>query len=305
MNPITHAVTPLTSLDDAERRQVAALEASCLRADGVSPLNDQVRLDLGRGGLSEVRHLLATTASGEVTGYAHLRWADGAPVSAHLAVDPAHRRQGVGTALARRAIGDVAPEPLRVWAHGDGNAAAALAGELGFRRARELWQMRRPLDVSLPEATYPDDVVVRTFEMGRDEQAWVRVNQDAFATHPEQGQLTVADVRQRTQQPWFDPAGFFLAERADDLLGFHWTKVHPAGEMSELPIGEVYAVGVAPRAQGLGLGKALTATGLLHLRERGLSQVLLYVEADNAAGVALYNRLGFTRYAADVMYQHP
>jgi len=68
--------------------------------------------------------------------------------------------------------------------------------------------------------------------------------------------------------------------------------------------GEVYVVGVEPAYQGLGLGRAVTVLGLAHLRERGLAQAILYVDADNPAAVATYSRLGFTRFAVDVMYSH-
>ena len=70
---------------------------------------------------------------------------------------------------------------------------------------------------------------MRSFEPGRDDEAWVRLNAAAFARHPEQGRLTVGDLRERMDQPWFDPAGFLLVE--DDSTGqvvaFHWTKVDP------------------------------------------------------------------------------
>jgi mycothiol synthase len=52
----------------------------------------------------------------------------------------------------------------------------------------------------------------------------------------------------------------------------------------------------------LRLGAALTAAGLVHLRNRGLGDVLLYVEADNEAAVRVYRDLGFTRWSTDVSY---
>jgi len=138
---------------------------------------------------------------------------------------------------------------------------------------------------------------------GQDEQAWLTVNARAFAHHPEQGSWTLADLAQRERQDWFDPAGFFLAERDGRLAGFHWTKVHPdGGQDGSGPIGEVYVVGVTPEAQGTGLGKALTVAGIRHLQHQGLHAVMLYVDADNVPAVSLYRRLGFTRWDVDVMY---
>jgi mycothiol synthase len=102
-------------------------------------------------------------------------------------------------------------------------------------------------------------------------------------------------------EPWFDPAGFLLAERDGVLLGSVWTKVHPAvGD--EGPAGEIYVVGVDPGAQGLGLGSALTRLGLAHLASRGLRRVMLYTDADNAVAVRTYTRAGFVRSAVDVQF---
>ena len=197
-----------------------------------------------------------------------------------------------------------------MWAHGDLPAATALATARGYTRARVLLQMRRPLtdaDLDVP-AALPDGVAVAAFRPGRDEDAWLRVNARAFATHPEQGSWTPGDLRLREAEPWFDPAGFLLAWRGDPdaggtLLGSHWTKVHPPGDAGPDPAGEVYVLGIDPDAQGLGLGRALTALGLAHLRRVGLEQVLLYVEEDNVPAVALYERTGFTRFAVDVSWR--
>ncbi|MFC6094780.1 mycothiol synthase [Saccharothrix lopnurensis] len=263
--------------------------------DGVAPVGEAVVLRL-RPGARGSAHLLARR-DGALAGYLHLDArgdADGNGV-AELAVHPDHRRRGVGTALLE-AVSERA-RPLRVWAHGGLPAQEALAAALGARKVRELLRMGRPLGADLPEPVLPPGVRLRAFEPGRDEEDVVRVNHRAFSWHPEQGAMSVEDLLAKQREPWFDAAGFLLAVDADDrLLGFHWTKAHPAG------LGEVYVVGIDPDAQGGGLGKALTLAGLAHLRAAGLAEVMLYVEADNASALAVYTRLGFTRWGADVQY---
>lgn len=246
-----------------------------------------------RGGL----HLLAHV-DGELVGYAHLDLGGDAFGNqiAEAVVHPAHRRRGYGTRLVGVVL-DKAARKLRIWSHGDHPAAARIATRFDLARARELLKMRLDRDSPLPDAVWPDGVTVRTFVPGSDEAELVAVNGRAFAWHPEQSQLTVDDVAATERESWFDPAGFFLAVRDKEIVGFHWTKVHP-GEL-----GEVYVVGVDPAAQGGGLGKALTLHGLHHLRSRGLGDTILYVESDNAPAVAVYRRLGFRVAETDVAYQ--
>ncbi|MEU8346722.1 mycothiol synthase [Spirillospora sp. NPDC048832] len=279
------------TLDEAGIAQALALAEAAAQVDGVGPLSEHALLAL-RGG----RPGPAIVDGGAVVAYAHFDAAtEDEPAAGEIVVHPEHRRRGHGRSLLR-ALRQEAGGPLRVWAHGDLPAAAALASSEGMERVRALFQMRRPASDPLPEAHVAEGVSVRTFEPGRDEQAWLDVNARAFADHPEQGAWTMDDVRAREAEEWFDPAGFFLAERDGRLVGFHWTKVHPG------KIGEVYVVGVDPDAQGLGLGRALTLVGLHHLRSAGMEQIMLYVDESNVAAVRLYESLGFTRYAVDVMY---
>jgi mycothiol synthase len=280
--------------------------------DGVRPLSEEAELRLQHGGPAGGRDLLATDAGGVPVGYARVELGDAGSaddVEAELVVVPSARGRGTGRALLARLEQLAGGRPLRVWAHGDLPAATALATARGYRRARVLLQMRRPLtDADLGPVPVPEGVTVAAFRPGRDEEAWLRVNTRAFATHPEQGFWTREDLALREAEPWFDPAGLLLAWRGDPddggaLLGSHWTKVHPPGDAGPDPVGEVYVLGVDPEAQGLGLGRALTALGLAHLRGTGLTQVLLYVEQDNVPAVALYERSGFTRHAVDVSWR--
>ncbi|MGH3320442.1 MAG: mycothiol synthase [Streptosporangiaceae bacterium] len=274
--------------------------------DGVRPLSEHVLLHLRYGGEAPARNLLLY-ADDALAGYAHLDPTD--PVegpSAELTVGPDHRGRGHGRALVEALLAESPDGRLRLWAHGSHPGAAALAESMGFERIRSLWQMRRSLLQPLPRPELPPDVALRTFEIGRDERSWVEVNARAFADHPEQGAWSIDELKLREREPWFDPAGFFLAERGGRLAGFHWTKVHDGdggASHGHDPIGEVYVVGVDPDARGGGLGRALTLVGLRYLRSLGLSQVMLYVDESNTAAIRLYESLGFARFDVDVMFR--
>ncbi|MGI5127012.1 mycothiol synthase [Pseudonocardia sp. CA-107938] len=274
---------------------VRSLIAAATKADGDAPIGENVLLHLAEGDNLQV------VEGGELVGFAHLDpvAADGSR-SAEFTVHPDARRRGIGGRIVE-ALLERTDGVLRAWAHGDHPAAAALAARHGFTRTRELWRMRRPLapdDVFEP--VLPDGVTLRSFVVGQDEPEFLRVNNAAFDWHPEQGGWDIEQVRVREAEPWFDAAGFLLAVDAEGtLLGYHWTKVH---HDETPPVGEVYVLGVDPSARGLHLGTALTLAGLAHLRDRGLGQVLLYVESDNSAAIRVYADLGFVHTESDVSY---
>ena len=264
---------------------IAAIAGAAEAADGSAPLDEATWFALRRG--SGMRSWV------QEDGFALLAGDD-----LSLVVHPEARGRGLGGALARTALAAADRPGLRAWSHCDHPAAARLARRHGFERVRELWVMRRPATTPLPDVPTPDGTTLRAFRPG-DEPELVRVNRAAFAGHPEQAAMDAANLAERMAQPWFDPAGLLVAERDGRLVGFHWTKQHSA------ELGEVYVIGVDPAAQGGGLGRVLTYAGLRHLAARGVREVLLYVESDNAAAIALYSGIGFGHAAADthVMYR--
>ncbi|NYE95323.1 mycothiol synthase [Psychromicrobium silvestre] len=310
----------------AMRRLAASAEAS----DGHPPFSDQSWVEV-RSDPSTARIFTACTAreapeeDGDVGGLAGIAVVTGMGEAGaeeagllELVIDPDQRHRGWARSLIQaveHSLGSAAFHELEAWSHGDHPAAAKLAKHHGFLANRELWQMRLNVtaDDEPANTLLPEGLRLRSFVPGQDESAWLAVNAEAFAHHPEQGSTTLADLQAREAEDWFDPEGFLLAvDQQDEILGFHWTKVHPAAgqdaggddgqEAGQEALGEVYVVGVSPRAQGLGLGKALTSAGLSYLRGEGLKTILLYVDADNTAAVALYQKLGFSRWDTDVMY---
>lgn len=309
------------AVDEQLLRDVTTLVAAAEESDGNPPLSEQTLVTLRArdagphtvlalalyspdySGDSPARPRAGAGRGNDLAGFAVVIGEPDGTGVLEVAVHPSYRNQGV----ADRLVGELQTvrgfAGLKAWSHGNHEAAADLAARYGYAPVRELWKMRLATAASaLPDVALPDGVSLRGFVPGQDEEAWLAVNRAAFAHHPEQGNMSRADLDARMAEPWFDPAGFLLAvDVAGRILGFHWTKVHP--RHGEHPaIGEVYVVGVAPEAQGTGLGKALTVAGIRHLQQQGLHAVMLYVDGDNIPAVELYRRLGFSRWDMDVMY---
>jgi mycothiol synthase len=287
-----------------EQQQIRELVSVAAEFDKVAPVGEQVLRELA---YRRTEHLLATgrdpRGGEQVVGYLNLAAGqkDGFAM-AELVVHPQARRHGIGAAMIRAALSKTDGKN-RFWAHGTLESARATASASGLVPVRELVQMRRSLH-GVAEPAIPDGVRIRSYAGAADDAELLRVNNAAFATHPEQGGWTATDLAERRAERWFDPEGLFLAfdQQTDTLLGFHWTKVHP-----EQPgLGEVYIVGVDPSAQGSGLGGLLTSVGVSFLARRlaeaGQPTVMLYVESDNTAALRTYRRLGFTEHSVDTAY---
>jgi len=328
------SISVVRRLNEADAAAIQTLTEAATEADGVGPLSEHVRLQpevRRRRGRLALHRPPPHPPGNELIGYAHLDKTDLVEgPSAELVVAPSARRDGVGGALLdslklklSRRRGD---GPLRLWAPAPSPGADRLAKSRGMELFRELWLMARPLtgpDSELPPSPAVEGLTLAAFRPGVDDAAWLAPQRPRVRPHPEQGSMTLDDLRQRMAEPWFDPAGFFLGWRGDKLVAFHWTKVHGGddhgsedSDSSADHRGPRRRVRPPPRPDRRGLrgrrrpgraggrpGKALTLAGLHHLQDRGLAEVMLYVDADNLAAVQVYTKLGFARRSVDVMYR--
>lgn len=260
---------------------VLALAERSRSFDGVDPLNEEARLSLAK---SHAGHLL-TTRDGRLLGY--LNHLPGL-ATAQLVVDPAHRRQGIGTSLWLQA-----PQRSGVWSFGNLPAAQGFAAASALTEVRALMMMTRALNDPV-FTQVPEGLMIRSFH-SEDAAELLTLNAAAFAHHREQGALDAAGLADRMAQDWFDPEGLILGFDSEGLAGFHWTKAVDN-------LGEVYVMAVAPRTQGKGYGRALLQAGISHLAAKGLTRVVLYVDTAEEKAVRMYERAGFTEAHRDVFY---
>ena len=300
----------LDHLSDTQQSLVLDLINRTTHNDATPPIAEHILLHLRYGGDKADSHLLVEKDN-QVIGYAHLDQTDlVAGPSVELVVDPSYRGAGVGKALLSEAI-KICGKTLRLWVHGEQEAAHSLAASFNFEKIRTVLQMSKPLTDIQPLPTIDKEIKIRSFLPGIDSDTWLELNNKVFKDHPEQGGWQLSDLNHRLSEEWFDEKGFFIVEKNKQVIASTWTKVHGAhshdhdGEASHAhpAIGEIYITAVDPAYVGLGIGKALTITALNYLNYQGLTDAMLYVDFDNKAALNLYNSLGFKESSKDILYR--
>jgi mycothiol synthase len=303
--------------DPAQRASFFDVAAAAIDVDGYDPFNEQARLDVESGRRSPI---VVRLTMGDAT--EPLERPVGAAILGRgeldFVIDPLFRGKGYGEQAVRGLLA-TARGTLTAWSHGDHPAARRLAERHGFAPVRTLLHLVAPLDglgdhagdtagravggLAGAPAHPASDALPEGFALGPmrpgDEEEWVDLNARIFDRHPEQGRLTLDDLRARQAERWFDAADvLMLRDASGHLVGYDWVKVE-----SGSPEGEVYVLGVDAALGGRGLGRLLLRAGLERLAARGCKQAGLYVEADNETAVRLYRSAGFLEHTVDVQYR--
>ncbi len=291
----------LDHLSDTQQSLVLDLINRTTNHDGTPPIAEHILLHLRYGGDKADSHLLVEKDN-QVIGYAHLDKTDlVAGPSVELVVDPDHRGAGVGKALLSEVI-KICGKSLRLWVHGEQEAAHSLAASFNFEKIRTVLQMSKSLTVIRPLPVLDKEIIIRSFLPGIDNDAWLELNNKVFKDHPEQGGWQLSDLNHRLSEEWFDEKGFFIVEKNKQVIASTWTKVHGEQSHAHPAIGEIYITAVDPAYTGLGIGKILTIIGLNYLKFRGLDKAILFVDFKNKHAIKLYSILGFTVSGHDNVY---
>jgi mycothiol synthase len=288
--PVPH-IDVRRTLGADDLAEVDALLSDVERADGLRPLSDHMWIDLREGGREGFAGLLAREPGhGHLVAYSQLSRGNESWL-VDVVVHPHHRYDmaALGPDLMDVALGVVSEEGggrVHWWVFEPTPVHETIARGAGLRPGRTAQQMR----TALPLVDPPPSIDTASFRPGNDEEEWLRVNNDAFADHPEQGDWTRDLLETRLAQPWFAPEHLLMHWHDGQLAGFCWTKLH---RDTNPVLGEIYIVAVDPAHAGRGLGRSLTAAGLAHLHREGAPVGMLYVDASNARAQSMYRSLGF------------
>jgi len=283
----------------AVTQRVRALDDAVESALGHAALGDAVWRDLARPGADSLGLFVDDTAYVHVArsdNFSPQHWEVG------LALAPDHREPQAVRALVDAAARHVAEHGggrLVCWVFDARADDDEMMRSAGLTPARDLYEMRVPLPLA-ERPTWPAGITIRDFEPGTDDDAWLYVNNRAFANHPEQGSWIEATLQRRLAEDWFDPSLFVLAFDAHGLAGFNWCKF-PANP-AEPDVGEIWVIGTDPRMAGTGLGRPLAIEGLSRMHERGATTGSLFTNSDNERAQKLYLDLGYTVHRTDRSY---
>jgi mycothiol synthase len=182
--------------------------------------------------------------------------------------------------------------------------SAAFAEAIGYRAIRYSFEMRRDLHAPIPEAPLPEGLELRPVAEA-DYRPVFDANAEAFKDHWEAAVRTDEDFRHWFDDPDVDPSLWQVAWEGDEIAGVSVNTIYAEeNERLGIKVGWLDAVSVRRPWRRRGVGAAVIAASLRVLRDRGLDEASLGVDAENPTGaLALYERLGFTRHRAFRIYR--
>jgi len=258
----------------------------------------------------------------QLVAYGKVAWVDdtdgGRNYTTWGAVHPAWRRRGLGRAILRanyRRLREIAAghdlaagvvRRFETWTSETQPGAMALLASEGFTVARYFFEMLRPNLDDVAEFPLPEGIDVRPMRPEHYRQVWA-AGVEAFTDH-----WGGMDASEQAFQHYFGGPDF-----EPDLWRVAWEGDQVAGHVSNIVMREynvatgsrrAVLAGVSVRRpwRGRGLARTLVAQSLVALRERGMAEAVLGVDADNPTGaVGVYEANGFAVSHRQRSYRKP
>jgi mycothiol synthase len=289
-------------------------------ADGIDwiPTVENLRTEHEHGGEFDPRRdLLLALVDGAIVGASetNVRTRDLGP-NHHVEgwVAPLHRRRGLGRALlhwAEARAREVAlvdgrggERTLSSWPDEAQTGAVALYESEGYSIVRYGFMMVRDLAEPIAELPMPDGLETRPVVAADHRRIW-DADVEAFRDHWNPGERTEADFEGWFASPELDTSLWRVAWEGDEVAGSVMNFIYPAeNETLGVRRGWLDHVSVRRPWRRRGLASALIASSLSALRDAGMTEAALGVDAENLSGaLRVYENLGFRRARTGVSYR--
>lgn len=240
---------------------------------------------------------LVSEVDGEIAAYGAIgpnRWGDGTSWSMQLNVLPGHRRRGIGTALMRRLVEHFAASGVtRLVSGATGEDGLAFGREHGFAVDRVNRVSRLDLTAPGPEPEVPQGIrLVRTASMPglRPLYDTAMLAMRDIPGSLSQTTFTFAEwEKQNLTDPRDDKDLGTIALSGDIVAAF--VQVQRAGERVHTNF-----TGTHPDHRGRGLATLVKRSALRAAAEAGVTAAYTINDAENAAMLAVNERLGYKPY---------
>lgn len=281
---------------------------------------DDIRHDLEhKSNFDLARDLVVAEIDGRIVGEIEVNVAVRDGIAVHQFVGFVHpdvRGRGIGTALVhwveRRSREAAAewpgnePHELGTWIDSNDEDGVGLVEREGYRRVRYGFMMIRPLSEPIPDAPLPDGLELRPVVEADHRRIW-DADEEAFRDHWAVSERTEEDFERWFSFPNLDTSLWRVAWDGDEVAGAVFTLVWPE-ENVKLGISRGWLEHISVRRpwRKRGVATALIADTLRLLRDMGLEEGALGVDAENPTGaLRLYESLGFRRHRTGISFRKP
>lgn len=261
---------------------------------------------------------LLVEVTGTLIGYANTEWrevGDDCQHAIQLHLAPEWRGRGLELAMQRhmerraQAAAAAGPNGVRHWfssrVPGTWRAWAEMLLAQGYAPVRCFFEMQRPLDGGLPDASLPAGLAIRPALPEHYRAIW-EAGAECYRDQWEYVAVSDEDYKAWAATPDLDPSLWLVAWDGDQIAGAAINVVHKSEQGERDTWGETDDLFVRRPWRQRGLGRALLAGSLGLFKARGLTTAGLGVDAENLSGVLrLYEGLGYCAYQRVVMYRKP